>query len=78
MPVSAYVLLSLPGVQRGICHRVERELTTLLDMRVNVNAVAISPFNRVTLHHIAVQDSLGDTAIAVDRVGAGINLFDFL
>lgn len=77
VPVSAYVLLSLPGVQRGICHRVERELTTLLDMRVNVNAVAISPFNRVTLHHIAVQDSLGDTAIAVDRVGAGINLFDF-
>ena len=77
VPVSAYVLLSLPGVQRDICNRVERELTTLLDMRVSVNAVAISPFNRVTLHHIAVQDSLGDTAIAVSRLGTGINLFDF-
>lgn len=77
VPVSAYVLLSLPAVQRGICHRAERELTSLLDMHVSVNAVAISPFNRVTLHHIAVQDSLGDTAIAVSRLGAGINLFDF-
>lgn len=77
-PALVYVLLSLPGIQQDICHRAERELTTLLNMRVQVNAVSISPFNRVTLHHIAVQDSLGDTAINVDRLGAGINMFDLI
>lgn len=78
LPASLYVLLSLPSVQRGICHRAERELTQLLDMQVSVNAVAISPFNRVTLHHIAVRDSAGDTVMAVTRLGAGISLFDLL
>ncbi len=78
IPSLLYVLLSLPGVQRNICTRTEKELTRLLNMNVSVKNVSISPFNRVTIYHAAITDNKGDTAMAVERVGAGINLFDLL
>lgn len=74
--VGLFIALSLPGVQRDIRATCERELSKLLDSEVSIADLNITPFNRVTLRRVAITDALGDTAITVDRIGAGISLLD--
>ena len=78
VPAALYVLLSLPPVQRWLCHKAESELSTLLTVPVHIDAVQISPFNRVTLHGVRVEDGRGVDALKVKRLGAGINLWDYV
>lgn len=78
LPAGLYVALSVPGVQRAICHRVEDELSKLLTVDVSIDHVSVTPFNRFTLHGMSVEDAKGDTAVSVRRLGAGVNLWDYL
>lgn len=78
VPAALYVLLSLPPVQRWLCHKAESELSQLLTVPVHIDAVQISPFNRVTLHGVRVEDGRGVDALKVRRLGAGINLWDYM
>lgn len=78
LPATLFVALSFPSVQRDICEYAERELTTLLAMKVDIGDVAIAPFNRVTLHKVCIVDEKGDTAFSARRLGGGIQLFDLL
>lgn len=75
IPAVLYVVVSLPFVQDMIARRAEHELSTLLDMKVEIGGLSIMPFNRATLRNVAISDSLGRKAIEVDRLGAGINLW---
>ena len=54
VPVTLYILLSLPSVQRSICHRTESELTRLMGVNVDIDRISITPFNRVTLHDVNI------------------------
>ena len=36
--------------------------------------VYLAPFNRVTLRHVTLTDTLGDTAVCIDRLGAGVSI----
>lgn len=74
VPVGLYIALSMPGVQNKLRRTAESELTGLLGMRVSIGDVYMAPFSRVTLRHVALTDSLGDTAVSVDRLGAGVSI----
>ncbi len=76
MSAGLFIALSLPGVQRDIRTTCERELSKLLDSSVTIEDLNITPFNRVTLRHVAITDALGDTALTVERLGAGLSLLD--
>lgn len=65
VPVTLYILLSLPGVQKTLSSRAEQELTRLLGTPVDIGSVSFAPFNRVTLRDVTVTDMRGDTALAV-------------
>jgi len=78
MPALIYVGLSLDVVQRRISSVAEKELSSLLDADVTIGRINIAPFNRLTLHDVAVQPAPGDTALHVSRLGAGIDLGDLL
>ncbi|MDE6485545.1 MAG: translocation/assembly module TamB [Duncaniella sp.] len=81
VPVAAvmlYVVLSIPGVQRGIRNIAQRELTELLGSRVEIGKVQIAPFNRLTVSDAVVLDSAGVEALTVGHLGAGISLTDLI
>ena len=74
VPAVLYVALSLGSVQRRVADRLETELSTLLGAEVSIGSLNIIPFSRATLRHVAVVTAPGDTAMTVDRLGAGISL----
>ncbi len=74
VPSGLFVALSVPGVQRDIRLKAERELSQLLDMTVTIGDVNVAPFSRVALRRVAITDQNGDTALAADRIGAGLSL----
>jgi hypothetical protein len=74
VPTVAYVLLSLPAVQKRIVERGEVELTQLLGVPVEIGRADIAPFNKVVLNDVNIIVAPGDTALKVARLGAGIRL----
>ena len=74
VPAMLYLVLSLPSVQKHICHIGERELTQLLGANVSIGSVNISPFNKLAANDVTVEVAPGDTALRVKRLGAGIML----
>lgn len=79
IPAVLYVALSLPSVQRSISSVAERELSTLLNARVKIGTLTVSPFNRLLLRDVTVIDAVNhaDTLVSVERLGAGVNLYEF-
>lgn len=78
VPAALYVALSLSGVQRRVADIAERELSTLLDAKVTIGSLNITPYNRVLLSNVTVETAPGDTALAARRIGAGVDLFGAL
>lgn len=78
IPAMVYVGLSIPWVQDAIRQRTETELSKLLDARVTIGKVYLQPINRATLRHVVVETAPGDTALVVDRLGAGIDVWGLL
>ena len=74
VPVGLFIALSVPGVQNTIRNATERELTSLLGMKVAIGNVNIAPFSRITLKRVLITGQEGDTAVAADHIGAGLNL----
>lgn len=78
IPVVLYVGLSLDGIQNRIRKTAEEQLSALLDSDVKIGSVNIAPFNRLSLRNVTVQPEPGDTALAIRRLGAGVDLWDLL
>ncbi len=78
VPAALYVALSLPSVQNAIRTAAERELSDLLTTDVSIEHISITPFNRIMLYGVSVDDGFGATALSVRKLGAGINFFSFL
>lgn len=74
VPAGLFVALSIPAVQRDIRRTAESELTGLLGMKVGISDIYVAPFSRVALRNVTLTDEKGDTAIAADRIGAGVSL----
>lgn len=74
VPALLYAVLSIPQVQEKAKGIAEKELTTLLGTRVSIGDLTITPFNRITLRKVAIEDCNGDTALKVRRLGAGLSV----
>ncbi len=79
IPMVTYVGLSLPSFQRQIIKVAQREMSRQLGARVEVGALTIAPFNRLMLRDVVILERMGgDTIVTVDRLGAGINLYELV
>lgn len=78
IPAILYVALSLPSVQRKIADGIETELSRMLTVDVTIGNLSVTPFNRVALQDVAIEDASGKKAITVNRLAAGISLWDFV
>jgi hypothetical protein len=78
VPAILFVALSISGVQRRIADTLEKELSELIDAKVTIGDLGILPFNRVILRDVAVETAPGDTALVVNRLGAGVSLLSGL
>lgn len=76
--VALYVLLSIPSVQNKIRNEGEKELSKLLGADVSIGSINISPFHDLVLHDVYVPDQKGDSLLYVDKLGAGISLYNLV
>lgn len=74
VPVMLYIVLSIGVVQRELCKVGEKELSGLLGADVTIGELSVSPFNKVLLKDVSVIVAPGDTALQVERLGAGVVL----
>lgn len=78
LPVSLYVALSTPWVQNRIRDIGAEELGKYLGTEVNINHIAIMPFNRLALEGVTVADDYGKPALEVKDIESRFELFHFL
>lgn len=76
--VALYVLVSLPPVQQAIKGRLEREASEFLGASVSAERLEIMPFNEVRLSGVKVLDPQGAACLDVERLAAGISLWQLL
>ncbi len=76
--VMLYIVLSLPRVQEEVKKIGETELSKLLQTEVTVGKLQISPFNQVVLYDVSVPDQHNDTLLHVDKLGAGISVYNLI
>lgn len=70
--------MTLPPVQNKVKEISESELHKLLNTNIQIGSVIFSPFNRITLRNIVIEDAKGDTAAYIKRLGAGINIRELI
>ncbi|MBR5638974.1 MAG: translocation/assembly module TamB [Muribaculaceae bacterium] len=73
-----YLIVSMPYFQNKIKAIGERELSEYLGTNVTIEGITISPFNQVVLTGVNIPDQSNGDLINVDKLGAGINLSDFI
>lgn len=78
VPALLYIILSIPGVQASLGRKAEKELTSLLGTEVSIGRVDYSPFTRIVLRDVSVNDSTGHEALHVGHLGAGISIGETL
>lgn len=77
VPALLYVALSLPWVQDAIKVKCEQLLSGKTGAQVTIDDLGLRPFNRATMRGVSVVYA-GDTIAKVNRLGAGINIFELL
>ena len=73
-----YLGVSMPYFQNKLKAVAEREASKFLETDVTIDGVNISPFNQVVLTGVKIPDQSGGDLIKVDKVGAGISLYDLI
>ena len=68
----------MPYFQNKIKAIAEREASKFLETRVTIDGVSISPFNQVILTGVKIPDQSGGDLIKVDKLGAGVSLYDLV
>ena len=74
--VSVYLLLLFPEFQNEVRETAEQELSAILDTDVKLEKVKISPFNQVVLENVVVNDTTGAPLLKVEKLGAGLSLYN--
>lgn len=75
VPLVLYVVLSMDSVQNKIRDIGEKELSSLLGADVKIGSINIQPFNKLSMRDVNVIVQPGDTALHVDRLGAGVLMY---
>lgn len=73
-----YLGVSMPYFQNKIKAVGERELSKFLETNVTIDGVTITPFNQVVLTGVNIPDQSGNDLIKVDKLGAGVSLYDLV
>lgn len=76
--VMLFLILSIPKIQNKIKNIGEEELSKLLHTEAYIGSISISPFNKVVLYDVLVTDQLRDTLLNVDKLGAGISIYNLI
>ncbi len=78
--VGLYVTLSVPSVQEKVRQVACEELSALVGSRVEIGDVTINPFNEVVLRDLILYQPQPDgrQCLYVEKVGAGISIWDLL
>lgn len=74
--VAAYLLLLVPSVQDAIRQKGEQAASNFLKTSVTIGRVSIQPFNQVVLYDVAIPDQKGDSLLNVDKLAAGLSLYN--
>jgi hypothetical protein len=78
LPSLLYIVLSTPWAQNYLRSVGEEELTKLLGSEVLIGRVMISPFNKIDLGDVSVNDDYGKTALSVKEINARFELSYFI
>ena len=78
IPMSIFVAVSLPSVQEKLCKIGEEELCKLLGTNVEIQSISITPLTRLSLKNVTIKDDNGADALNLDRIGAGIDIYELL
>lgn len=73
-----YITLSLPGAQNRIREIGEKELSKLLDTKVSIGNIQIYPLDEIMLNDVNMPDKSGAQLLHVDKIGAGISLYELI
>ena len=74
----AYLVLLIPPVQDKIKKTAENELSELLDTKVTIGRIVFNPLNEVAIFDVHLPDREGRTLAEIERIGAGISIYDLL
>ncbi|MBQ9073342.1 MAG: hypothetical protein IJY30_02615, partial [Muribaculaceae bacterium] len=74
LPAALYVIMALPPIQDIARQIGEDELSKLLGTNIEIGSVTFTPYNKVTVRDIVIDDEQGDTVAYIKRLGAGIDL----
>lgn len=74
LPAALYVIMALPPIQDVARQIGEDELSKLLGTNIEIGSVTFTPYNKVTVRDIVIDDEQGDTVAYIKRLGAGIDL----
>lgn len=74
--VAVYLLLLIPAVQGRIKAEGEKAASDFLKTRVSIGRVSIRPFNQLLLYDVRIPGQKGDSLISVDKLAAGISLYN--
>ena len=73
-----YLGVSMPYFQNKIKAIGERELSKFLETDVSIDGITITPFNQVVLKGVNIPDQNGGDLIKVEKLGAGVSLYDLI
>ena len=76
--IGVYFAMSSTSVQNHIKGKAENALSEYLNTDVSIGSLDIKPFNQVVLHDVTITDQKGDSLLRVDKLGAGIDLYQLI
>lgn len=75
--IALTMLVKVPTVQTWLVHRVASWLSDELGVRVEVGAVSVHLFTRVSLEEVLIEDRERDTLAYIGRLEASVRTFNF-
>ncbi len=69
---------SIPYVQTEIKSIAEDELSKLIDSEISIERLYFQPFNLLMLSNVEIKDKNDISAIKIEKIGAGINIWRLL
>ncbi len=78
IPVLIYLLLWFGSVRERLRDSAQKELSTLLDARVDIRELDVEPFSRLVLKDASISVAETDTVLTFNVLTAGVRLYDLL
>ena len=72
------ILIHLPGVQRGLGHRVADLLADKLGTEVNIGRIDLGFFNRLILDDVEIRDQADSTMLRASRLSVKLDLLPLM